>query len=100
MNPLETRQVTRERVLMFAQVRAANSSDQHRARIRDLSAQGVQAEGDVEARLGDHVEIDFGAVGKASGVVARRDGRVLGLKLDEEIEPDVIRRVVCPRLRA
>ena len=97
MNPLETRQVTRERVLMFAQVRVANSSDQHRVRIRDLSAQGVQSEGDIEAQLGDHVEIDFGAAGKVWGVVTRRDGRVLGLKLDEEIEPDVIRRAITTK---
>ena len=65
MSPLETRGVTREHVLMFAKVRVANGPEQHRVRIRDLSAQGVQTEGDV-----------------------------LGLKLEQKIEPDVVRRAI------
>ena len=94
MSPLETRQVTRERVLMLANVTIANEPEHHRVRIRDLSAQGVQAEGDVGAHPGVQVEIDFGAAGKARGVVAWRDGTVLGLELEHEIEPDVVRRAI------
>lgn len=94
MTALETRAVTRERVLMFAQMIVASSSEQHRVRIRDLSAQGVQAEGDVEVQLGEQVEVDFGAAGKVTGLVARRDGLVLGLRLEQEIEPDAVRRAL------
>lgn len=95
MNALETRAVTRERVLMFAQMTVASSHEQHRVRIRDLSAQGVQAEGDVDVQLGDRVEFDFGAAGKVPGLVAQRDGLVLGLRLEQKIEPDVVRRALC-----
>ena len=94
MSPLETRGVTRERVLMLATMTVANGPEQHRVRIRDLSAQGVQAEGDLVAQPGEQVEIDFAAAGKARGVVAWRDGKVLGLELEQEIEPDVVRRAI------
>ena len=94
MSPLETRGVTREHVLMFAKLRVANGPEQHRVRIRDLSAQGVQTEGDVGAQHGDQVEVDFGAAGTVAAVVAWCDGAVLGLKLEQKIEPDVVRRAI------
>lgn len=97
MSTLETRETRRERVLMFANVALESSSEQHRVRIRDMSAHGVQVEGDLGAEPGEQVEIDFGAAGKATGVVARRDGTVLGLKLDGAIEPDAIRRAITTK---
>lgn len=97
MNAVETRQHRRERVLMFAQVTLGSGPEQHRVRIRDLSAHGVQIEGDIDAHLGELVQIDFGEAGKATGVIARLDDKVFGLNLDEAIEPDAVRRALSTK---
>ena len=96
LNLLDTRDVARERMLMFAKLMLANTSE-HRVRIRDLSAQGVQAEGDVGTQPGEQVDVDFGAAGKAAAVVAWCDGAVIGLKFDQEIEPELVRRAISGR---
>ena len=82
LNLLDTRDVARERMLIFAKL---------------MSAQGVQAEGDVGTQPGEQVDVDFGAAGKAAAVVAWCDGAVIGLKFDQEIEPELVRRAISGR---
>ena len=94
MNPLETREVAREHVLMFAQVKVGNSCVQQRMRIRNLSAQGIQLDGDAGALPGQSLEVDFGSAGKVRGFVSWCDGTVLGVRLEQRIEPHVVRRSI------
>jgi hypothetical protein len=86
----ETRGSSRQHVLLLAQLTIGGGSP-HRIRVRDLSANGLRAEGDVSVTPGQLVEVDFGSAGRVSGVIVWRDKATFGVALEQEIEPAVVR---------
>jgi len=94
---LETRGSSREHVLLLAKLTIKDGSTHHRIRIRDLSARGVRAEGDVSVTPGQLVQLDFGTAGAVTGVIAWRDSALFGVALDQEIDPAVVRRATLQK---
>jgi hypothetical protein len=87
---VETRGSARQHVLLLAQLTIGGGSP-HRIRVRDLSAKGLRAEGDVPVTPGQLVEVDFGSAGRVRGLIAWRDNESFGVALEQEIEPAVVR---------
>lgn len=93
----ETRGAAREHVLLLAGLTVENSSTEYRIRIRDLSQRGLRADGDVVLQPRQQVEIDFGAAGKVRGVVEWCDGTAFGISLEQDVEPDAVRRAAIQK---
>lgn len=92
----EARGSSRQHVLLLAQLTIDDGSH-HRIRVRDLSAKGLRAEGDVSVTPGQLVEVDFGSAGRVSGVIVWRDNATFGVALEQEIEPAVVRRAAIKK---
>jgi hypothetical protein len=95
-NSGESRSFSRQHVLLLAQLRLGGGSP-HRIRVRDLSAKGLRAEGDVSVTPGQLVEVDFGSAGRVSGVIAWHDHPTFGVTLEHEIEPAVVRHATIQK---
>ena len=92
----DTRCSSRQHVLLLAHLTIDDGST-HRIRVRDLSAKGLRAEGDVSVTPGQLVEVDFGSAGRLSGVIVWHENATFGIALEQEIDPAVVRRATIQK---
>lgn len=97
MKSPETRGTAREHVLLLARLTVQPSSTEYRIRVRDLSRRGLRAEGDVVLQPRQQVEIDFGPAGKFRGVVEWCDDAAFGISLEQDVEPEAVRRAAIQK---
>lgn len=91
MSNVETRQIERDSLLLLADVRIDGGSTSHRVKVRNLSAGGMMAEGDLRATRGALVTVELRNLGEVQGSVAWVQDNRFGIAFAEEIDPKVVR---------
>ena len=94
MSNVDTRQVGRDSLFLLAQVRVDGKADKGRVKVRNLSAGGMMAEGEVEVMRGARVEVELRNLGWVQGTVAWIQGDRFGIAFLDEIDPKLARAPV------
>lgn len=94
MSNVETRQVDRDSLFLLAQLRVDGQDSINRVKVRNLSAGGMMAEGDVQVLRGALVEVELRNLGWVEGTVAWKQGNRFGIAFVDEIDPRVARAPV------
>lgn len=84
---IETRQDGRDSLLLLAQVRVEGRGVAGRVKVRNLSAGGMMAEGEMEVARGESVEVELRNLGWVRGSVAWKQGDRFGIAFVDEIDP-------------
>lgn len=95
MSNVDTRQVGRDSLFLLAQVRVDGKGPVGRVKVRNLSAGGMMAEGDVEVMRGARVEVELRNLGWVPGTVAWVQGNRFGIAFVDEIDPKLARAPVA-----
>ena len=91
MSNVDTRQVNRDSLFLLAQVRVDGQDVAHRVKVRNLSAGGMMAEGEVRVTRGTLVMVELRNIGWVEGSVAWKQGNRFGIAFADEIDPVVVR---------
>jgi len=91
MSNVETRQVNRDSLFLLAQIRVDGQEATHSVKVRNLSAGGMMAEGDVKVMRGSLVAIELRNIGWIEGSVAWKQDNRFGIAFVDEIDPRVVR---------
>ncbi|MFA7603586.1 MAG: PilZ domain-containing protein [Novosphingobium sp.] len=94
MDGNENRQIARDSLFVMADLRLAGSAEEHRIKVRNLSAGGMMGEGTIRVVRGDAVEVKLRNVGWVEGAVAWVQEDRFGVAFREEIDPKVARAPV------
>lgn len=98
MTGVETRSTARDSLFLLAELMLEHDSTRHRVKIRNLSASGLMAEGDVPVVRGARLQIDVRNAGTVWGCVAWREGNRFGIAFEDEIDPSKVREaLLTPR---
>lgn len=87
MSNVETRQVDRDSFFLLAQLRIDGQEQVHRVKVRNLSAGGMMAEGEVKVLRGALVEVELRNLGWVEGTVAWKQDNRFGIAFVDEIDP-------------
>lgn len=87
MSNVDTRQVNRDSLFLLAQLRVDGRDAVHRVKVRNLSAGGMMAEGDVKVTRGERVAIELRNIGWVDGTVAWKQENRFGIAFVDEIDP-------------
>src|SRR5690606_24756212 len=91
MSNVDTRQVNRDSLFLLAQLRVDGQDVAHRVKVRNLSAGGMMAEGDVKVMRGSLVWVELRNMGWVEGSVAWKQENRFGIAFVDEIDPIVVR---------
>lgn len=94
MSNVDTRQVNRDSLFLLAQLRVDGEDAEHRVKIRNLSAGGAMAEGDVQVARGAQVSVELRNIGWIDGTVAWKQENRFGIAFSTEIDPKLVRSPV------
>lgn len=93
MTDLDTRHVNRDSLFLLAQLRHRGNGTAARLKVRNLSAGGMMAEGDLAVARGDVVEIELRNLGWVEGQVAWKQGNRFGVSFTAEIDSATVRGI-------
>jgi hypothetical protein len=91
MSNIDTRQTHRDSLFLLAQLRVEGSGDEHRVKLRNLSARGMMAEGPVRVSRGELVTVELRGIGWVEGTVAWKQDTRFGIAFVEGIDPAKVR---------
>jgi hypothetical protein len=91
MSNVDTRQVNRDSLFLLAQVRLVGQQEAHRVKVRNLSAGGMMADGEVKVTRGSLVQVELRNIGWVDGTVAWKQDDRFGIAFVEEIDPKLAR---------
>jgi PilZ domain len=94
MSNSETRQVDRDSLFLLAQLRVNGDDTVYRVKVRNLSAGGMMAEGDVAVSRGASVFVELRNIGWVEGSVAWKHETRFGIAFVDEINPKKARAPV------
>ncbi|MBX7494423.1 PilZ domain-containing protein [Qipengyuania sp. 6B39] len=94
MSSVETRNVTRDSLFLFAELEFDGQPGTSRVKVRNLSAGGMMAEGGPTTGRGERLTIKLRNIGDVKGSVAWVQGNRFGIAFDEEIDPRIARAPV------
>lgn len=94
MSGVDTRNLSRDSLLLTADVRPEGSDVFARIKVRNLSAGGMMADGDVAVDHGAKISVELRNIGRVNGVVAWVEDRRFGIAFSEEIDPKLVREPV------
>lgn len=97
MSEDEHRHIARDSLFVLAELRVEGQSEEHRVRVRNLSAGGLMAEGGPKVTRGQAVSLNVRNVGWVEGSIAWVQGTRYGIAFDEEIDPRVVRENSGPQ---
>jgi hypothetical protein len=95
MDGNENRQIARDSLFVMADLRLPGAEEEHRIKVRNLSAGGMMGEGPVRVLRGARVEINIRNIGWVEGSVAWVQDDRFGVAFGEEIDPKVARAPVA-----
>lgn len=95
MSELDHRQLGRDSFFLIAELRVDGSPDEHRVKVRNLSAGGMMAEGSVKVLRGTPLKINIRNIGWIDGVVAWIQDNRFGIAFLDEIDPQLVREPVA-----
>lgn len=87
MSNVDTGQVDRDSLFLLAQLRVDGRDEISRVKVRNLSAGGMMAEGDVKVIRGALVEVELRNLGWVEGTVAWKQDNRFGIAFVDEIDP-------------
>ena len=90
----ENRHIARDSLFVMADVRLTGSQEEHRIKVRNLSAGGMMGEGSVRVVRGDKLEVNIRNIGWIAGSVAWVQDNRFGVAFQEEIDPKIARAPV------
>ena len=91
MDESENRQIARDSLFVMADLRLPGSNEEHRIKVRNLSAGGMMGEGAVRVARGDQIEVNIRNIGWVEGSVAWVQDDRFGVAFHDEIDPKVAR---------
>ena len=91
MSNVDTRQVNRDSLFLLAQVRVDGQDAVYRVKVRNLSAGGMMAEGEVKVMRGAPVQVELRNIGWVEGSVAWKQDNRFGIAFVDEIDPVIAR---------
>lgn len=91
MTDNDHRQIERDSLFVMADLRVDGADAEQRVKVRNLSAGGMMAEGDVKVHTGAAVEVNIRNIGWVDGSVAWVQENRFGIAFREEIDPKVAR---------
>ena len=91
MSAVDTRNISRDSLLLLANLRVDGSEADHKVKVRNLSSGGMMAESDVQLGRGIRVAVDLRNIGWTFGSVAWVQGNRCGIAFDAEIDPKLAR---------
>lgn len=94
MSNVETRTVDRDSLFLLAQLRVHGEDTVYRVKVRNLSAGGMMAEGDVPVTRGDRLYVELRNIGWVDGNVAWKQDNRFGIAFVDEIDPKAARAPV------
>ena len=95
MSSVDTRNVARDSLFLFAELALETQGEKARAKVRNLSAGGMMADGGgIAVSRGDRVTVELRNVGAVKGTVAWVQGSRFGVAFDHEIDPKLARAPV------
>ena len=94
MSGVDTRHINRDSLFLMAEVRVEGDSAGHRVKVRNLSAGGMMAEGDVSVTRGARVTVELRNVSGVEGSVAWVQDNRFGVAFAREIDPKAPRTAV------
>ncbi|MET0180012.1 MAG: PilZ domain-containing protein [Novosphingobium sp.] len=84
----EHRSVSRDSLFLLADMRVTGGEGMRRVKVRNLSAQGMMAEGaGADALRGTLVEVNIRNIGWVSGAVAWVQGNRCGIAFSDAVDP-------------
>ncbi len=92
LDKTENRARARESLFQFAEIILGDGTQWHKVRVRNLSANGMKAEGNVCVAPGDALQIRISNIGALRGKVAWADGTSFGVAFDTAIDPKQARK--------
>lgn len=92
MTGLETRSVSRDSLLLLADIQVEQDEKTHRIRVRNLSNGGMMGEGNLRVKRGNRLSIELRNVGRIAGTVAWVQDDRFGIAFDEEIDAQLARK--------
>ncbi|WAT17341.1 PilZ domain-containing protein [Aurantiacibacter sp. MUD11] len=95
MSNVDTRQLDRDSLFILAQLRVDGQEQVYRVKVRNLSAGGMMAEGDVKVLRGALVEVELRNLGWVEGSVAWKEDNRFGIAFVDEIDPKQARSPVA-----
>lgn len=95
MSDNDHRQIERDSLFVMADLRVDGVDVDTRVKVRNLSAGGMMAEGDVAVQPGTGVEVQIRNIGWVEGSVAWVQDNRFGIAFREEIDPKVARAPVA-----
>lgn len=94
MSGVDTRHIARDSLFLMATLRVAGSDAEHRVKVRNLSAGGMMAEGELRVERGTRISVDLRNVGWVEGAVAWVQDKRFGIAFSDEIDPKLVRAPV------
>lgn len=91
MNDSDNRNISRDSLFILAELRVEGGEDEHRVKVRNLSAGGMMAEGSLKVVRGERVEVNLRNVGWVAGTVAWVQDNRFGVAFADDVDPAVIR---------
>jgi hypothetical protein len=98
MSNVDTRQVNRDSLFLLAQLRVDGQDAVYRVKVRNLSAGGMMAEGEVRVTRGALVMVELRNIGWVEGSVAWKQDNRFGIAFVDEIDPVVVRGAGGPQV--
>jgi hypothetical protein len=94
MSGVDTRHINRDSLFLLAEVRLDGDSTGHKVKVRNLSAGGMMAEGDMTVVRGSRVTVELRNLPAITGSVAWVQENRFGVSFAEEIDPRAPRNQV------
>jgi hypothetical protein len=91
MTDKDNRQIERDSLFVMADLRIEGASEEQRVKVRNLSAGGMMAEGEIKVQPGLVVEVNIRNIGWIVGSVAWVQDDRFGIAFHDEIDPKVAR---------
>lgn len=91
MSNVDNRQVTRDSLFLLAQLKVDGQDAVHRVKVRNLSAGGMMAEGDVKVVRGSLVSVELRNLGWIDGAVAWKQDDRFGIAFVDHIDTADVR---------
>lgn len=91
MTRIDTRQEQRDSLFLLAQLRVDGQERPVQIKVRNLSPNGMMAEGDVKVMRGSLVSVELRNIGWVDGTVAWKQDNRCGIAFVEEIDPRRVR---------
>lgn len=97
MSAVDTRNIHRDSLFLMGDIAVDGDGEVQRAKIRNLSAGGLMAEGEFDLERGTRVTVTLRHIGKVKGSVAWVQGTRIGVSFEKEIDPKAARGQVVDR---